>query len=178
MAKSFENFLTTANQILKTPEPLPDSLPEVGGDAFESAIREIADNAGPFDANAKESMDSSVSRRRALGANVLSKLFGPVHFGELIEHMTGSAVDAFRAGNMVKGKIAIEQVIMAINRRLGEGKKPEGKAEEQLKDPARRAEGAAARENVELAAGRLRFVAGKDFETKNTKEEEDDKLAG
>ena len=180
MGKSVEQALATANRLIReSTAPLPDSLPEVDGQTFESAIREAADIAGPFDPSVKESLDDSVPRRRALGAAVLLKLFGPANFGELIEHMAGSAIDAFRSGNVVKGKIALENVGMAINRRRGEGKKSEGDPEEQLKDPARRAAGSAAREKVEWAAGDLKIVAGRDIEAKKAKEEkEGDKLAG
>ena len=178
MAKSIENFFKKAEKMSQPEHLLPDSLPTVSMSSMTDAIRFEADVAGPLDVSVKESVDDSVPRRRALGAKVLRVLYGEMDFGELTEHMAGSAVDAFRAKNAVKGMIAIEQLYMAIEKRRGEDKKPEGNSEEQLQDPARRAAGDAALENVAWAAGKLRIVAGTDFEAKKAKEQADDKLAG
>ncbi|MEK7601586.1 MAG: hypothetical protein AAB480_03600 [Patescibacteria group bacterium] len=170
MAKSMDDFLAMANRILKTPEPLPDSLPKLYPPDIKAAMLMEADGLGPLEAGVKESIDDSVPRRRALGAKVLRILYGPVDFGEIVEHMAGSAVDALRAGNQTKCDLGVAQVFMAIEKRRGAAKKPESNPEEQLKDPARRAAGDAARENVAWAAGQLRYVAGTDFEEKKARE--------
>ncbi|MEK7093404.1 MAG: hypothetical protein AAB927_02865 [Patescibacteria group bacterium] len=175
-----EKFLKTADQILAAPTTLPDSVPVLGMSEVEAGIRKAADNQELFVKSPDEKKDEAVERRRALGKAALRDTYGEGDFGVIVEHMAGGAVDAFRAEDTFKGHIAVEQLLISINGMRKRGELAQGNPEEQLKDPARRAAGDAARENVAWAAGQLRVVAGTDLDEKKAKEKakEDDKLAG
>ena len=110
-----------------------------------------------------------------VGREFLEESYGAAGYSADVARYAGAALAAYQSDNIVEATANVEQVYVAMKKMYPKQpdrylKDPNADPEVLLKDPARRAAGDAARENVAWAAGGLGVAAGTD-EAKKVGEE-------
>jgi|SRR3989344_540746 len=120
-------------------------------------IGRVVEKVGPLPADSfrinkadKAAVSESIARRQEAGKQLLTGLYGAADFPDSMMHSAGTALEAFRSGNTVKGEFGAEQLYMAA-KRMGLKTYEEHKAD------------------MDAAVSDLRTIAGPKSEDENPK---------